>query len=330
MTTRINTLSICIPTFNRLHYLKESLDVLLPQAQHLDVEVCVSDNCSTDGTGAYLKKMAEKFPCLRFFVQKENIGLEKNMLSAISKGAHNYILPIGDDEVLPDGTLELLLQEIDDQSDVIILDGWNTDDKLVPKSRHLPINIRGVTFSNPAEAFTRLWDKMPPGSFMAARQCFVSTYSDRFLGTSHAYTGAIWESLADIHLKTGTCRIKCMSTPTVLLRGGEKSWRNDAGTIMLYEIPLWFQLLMSRDIYKVVVPPILNEFLQRQASLISLLRYRGNRQIDKKIVDGLVQMYSLTQISLMRKIIALPEMPLRLLFAAYDGAKSVVKSILRQ
>jgi glycosyltransferase involved in cell wall biosynthesis len=330
MTTPINALSICIPTFNRLHYLKESLDVLLPQAQHLDVEVCVSDNCSTDGTGAYLNKMAEQFPCLRFFLQKENIGLEKNMLSAISKGKHNYILPIGDDEVLPDGTLELLLQEIDDQSDVIILDGWNTDDKLVPKSRHLPINIRGVTFSTPAEAFTRLWDKMPPGSFMAARQCFVSAYSDRFLGTSHAYTGAIWDSLADMHHKTGTCKIKCMSIPTVLLRGGEKSWRNDAGMIILYEIPLWFQLLMERDAYKVVVPPILNNFIHRQTGLIRLLQYRGSGQLDKKMVDKLVEMYSSHQIGLMRKVIALPEAPLKLLFATYEHAKSIAKLILRR
>ena len=321
-------LSICIPTFNRLHYLKESLDILLPQAQRLGVEVCVSDNHSTDGTVSYLAEMAERFSCLRYCVQKENIGLERNMISAISIGENDYILPIGDDEILPNGSVEILLNEIDEDADVIILDGWHTNASLLPKRRHLPPDIQGATLTLPSEAFNGLWDKMPPGSFFASRQCFLTEYSDRYIGTSHAYTGAVWDALADKYLKTGACRVKCMSIPTVLLRGGEKSWRNDAAKIMLYEIPLWFQLVMENDVYKFGVLPIFNQYIQNQTRLARLLNYRGSGQLDKKLVNRLVGMYSEHQINMMKKVITLPVAPLKLFFAVYYGIKNIMKRMV--
>ena len=280
MTRNQHTLSICIPTFNRLHYLKESLDTLLPQAQHLGVDVCVSDNHSTDATVEYLKAMAVRFSCLHYKVQEENIGLEKNMVSAISMGKGDFILPIGDDELLPDGSLTLILNDINEDIDILILNGWHTDPYLVPRNEHLPIAIKGRSFLSPSEAFINVWHKMPPGSILAARAFFIPRYFDRFIGTSHAYTGALWDALAEKYRNTGKCTVKCMSAPTVLLRGGEKSWRADAGIIMLYEIPLWFSLLSKDKEYSTVIEPIRRKFLSQQTSLRSLLFYRSIDQLN--------------------------------------------------
>ena len=323
-------LSICIPTFNRLHYLKESLDTLLPQAQRLDVEVCISDNHSTDGTVGYLKEMVELYSCLSICVQKENVGLDKNMLAVIEMASGNYICQIGDDDYLPEGAVNLILNELEEGSDVIILDGWHTDAALLEKRRHLPPDIQGVTMSLPAEAFYCLWDKMPFGSFVADRKCFLSDCSGRYIGTSHAYTGAVWDALAEKYHKTGTCKVKCMATPTVLLRGGEKSWRNDAAKIMLYEIPLWFQLVMVNDVYKSVVAPILNKYIHSQTSLVQLLSYRALGQLDKQMLDSLAGIYPDRQIELMRKIVALPVKPLEWSLAGYFGVKRFIKWIVRR
>ena len=323
-------LSICIPTFNRLHYLKESLDTLLPQAQRLDVEVCISDNHSTDETVGYLTEMVKLFSCLRFCVQIENVGLDKNMLAVIAMASGNYIFPIGDDDYLPEGAINLILNELDEGSDVIILDGWHTDASLLQQRRHLPPDIQGATLSLPSEAFYFLWDKMPFGSFMAKRECFLSDYSGRYIGTSHAYTGAVWDALAKKYLKTGACKVKCMATPTVLLRGGEKSWRNDAAKIMLYEIPLWFQLVMVSDVYKSVVAPILNKYIQSQTSLVQLLSYRASGQLDNKMFDSLEGIYPDRQIELMKKIFALPVKPLEWSLVGYFGVKRFIKWIVRR
>ena len=193
----IPTLSICIPTFNRLHYLREMLETLLPQITENNVEVFVSDNNSTDGTSEYLNKLSNKYSVLRYITQHTNVGLEKNMVEAILAGTGSYILPIGDDEVLPAGSIVKILESIDDV-DVLILNGWHTDYKLTPTRIHLPESLQGCSFLRPDEAFISLWDKMPPGSFLASRELFINNNYCRYIGTSHAYTGAIWDALADI------------------------------------------------------------------------------------------------------------------------------------
>lgn len=313
MNNSIPILSICIPTFNRLHYLKESLDILLPQVENLNVEVCVSDNQSTDGTVIYLAGINKRFSKLKFIIQKENIGLERNMISAISIGQGDYILPIGDDEVLPNGTVEIILNELNEDSDVIILDGWHTDAYLLPKKRHLPNDIQGVYFSSPSEAFANLWDKMPPGSFMASRLYFSTDYLNRFIGTSHAYTGAIWDALANKYRENGECKIKCMSMPTVLLRGGEKSWRKDTARIMLYEIPKWFSLIMENEEYKSTVSPIRSDFLDQQTRIGTLILFRAMGQLDECQINELGQECSDKQIKRMYIVTKIPNFIIDLL-----------------
>jgi len=278
----IPILSVCIPTYNRLHYLKKALETLLPQAELHGIEVCISDNHSTDGTAQYLEALAASgAPKLRYVVQAENIGLDRNMMTVIRMGTGRYIYPIGDDDVLPDGSLKAILRELEKDYDVIVLNGWHTDPSLAPKSKHLSRAIAGSEFSQPDQAFGALWDKMPFGSFLASRDCFSNNDFKRFIGTSHAYTGAVWDSLADKAKVKGSCRVRCMEAPTVLLRGAEKSWAKNAGIIMLYEIPLWFDLLTKKEAYKKIIPNIRGQYLKRQTCFFSLVQFRFIGQLEK-------------------------------------------------
>lgn len=273
-------LSICIPTFNRLHYLKEALSALMPQAQVHGVEICVSDNHSTDGTAQFLEELARgRHSMFRYVVQESNIGLDRNMIAAIGMGKGQYIYPIGDDDVLPSGSLTDVLHGIEKGCDLLVLNGWHTTPSLNRTRIHLPEKIAGHSFTKPDAAFTSLWDKMPFGSFLGSRDCFETNYFGRFLGTSHAYTGAVWDALADISRKKGGCNVICMEKPTVLLRGGEKSWRRDAAKIMLHEIPLWFSLLREKDPYSKIVPPIMREYLKSQTRFLALLQFRAINQL---------------------------------------------------
>jgi len=323
-------LSICIPTFNRLHYLKESLDVLLPQAQKYGVEVCVSDNCSSDGTVDYLAQQADTFACLKFTVQKENIGLERNMVMCISMGLGRYVLPIGDDEVLPENSIYSILEELDEGVDVLILNGWHTDATLSKKTLHLPLSLQGELISSPLEAFELLWNKMPPGSFLAYRDCFQEKYFERYIGTSHAYTGSVWDVLAQKYRETGKCNIKCMAEPTVLLRGGEKSWRNDAAKIMLYEIPKWFSLLMENDEYKETIRKVRENYIKRQVSILTLLKYRAIGQLKCSEVEALSKELSFKQIERIKYVSRFPT-PLSLIVVnMHEALKKVLKMMMRK
>jgi len=323
-------LSICIPTFNRLHYLREMLECLLPQAESNGVEVCVSDNYSNDGTAEFLIDISHTYPCLRYIINSKNIGLDKNMLSVISMGLSQYIYPIGDDDFLPEYSLDLILLEIKKGGDVLILNGWHTTPTLVKKWLHLSPSISGHSFTRPNEAFISLWDKMPFGSFLAARDCFLEDYSHRFIGTSHAYTGAIWDALADIERNKGYCNVNCMTLPTVLLRGGEKSWRKDAALIMLYEIPYWFSLIMEKETYKQIVPSIRSEFLRSQTKITSLIQFRAIGQLERSDVSKLGRECTTEQVQKLKIVAMLPKIIAQLIVKTHGKLKAVVKMVLRK
>lgn len=323
------TLSICIPTFNRLHYLREMLETLLPQIAGNSIEVFVSDNNSTDGTSEYLSRLSNKYSALRYITQHTNVGLEKNMVEAILAGAGSYILPIGDDEVLPAGSIVKILESIDDV-DVLILNGFHTDYKLTPMRIHLLDNLKGRSFLRPDEAFISLWDKMPPGSFLASRELFSNNNFCRYIGTSHAYTGAIWDALADIEKTKGCCNVKCMTSPTVLLRGGEKSWRKDAALIMLYEIPYWFSLILEKEAYRKIIPAIRSEFLRSQTKITSLIQLRAIGQLDKSDVNKLGRECTPEQVKKLKIVAMLPRVIAQLIVKTHGKLSAVTKMVLRK
>ncbi len=324
------TLSICIPTFNRLHYLRELLEILLPQAESNGVEVCVSDNNSNDGTAEFLIDISRTYPCLRYVVNSKNIGLDKNMLAVISMGIGQYIYPIGDDDLLPEDSLHEILLEIKKGGDVLILNGWHTNPILVKKWLHLSPSIAGHSFIRPDAAFISLWGKMPFGSFLASRECFCEYYSHRFIGTSHAYTGAIWDALADIEKTKGSCNVKCMTSPTVLLRGGEKSWRKDAALIMLYEIPYWFSLIMEKEAYRKIIPPIRSKFLRSQTKTMSLIHLRAIGQLDRSNVRKLGRECTPEQVRKLKIVAMVPRVIAQFIVKTHGKLRAVAKRVLRK
>lgn len=52
MQESLPLLSICIPTYNRSTYLRESIESIIHQSEFIsgDVEIVISDNASTDNT----------------------------------------------------------------------------------------------------------------------------------------------------------------------------------------------------------------------------------------------------------------------------------------
>ena len=77
--------SICIPTYNRKDYLKETLDSIFAQT-YKDYEVVVIDDGSTDGTKDMIDKAGYN---LRYYWQ-ENVGqaTTRNRLTKLSRGQY--------------------------------------------------------------------------------------------------------------------------------------------------------------------------------------------------------------------------------------------------
>jgi glycosyltransferase involved in cell wall biosynthesis len=104
-------LSLCIPTYNR----GERLNKLLAQIDDLSesvksrIQVCVSDNCSTDSTPEVIKAWREKLNLLTIR-QELNIGLSRNFQAVVGLPTTPWLLGMGDDDLLvPHGLEKVLL-----------------------------------------------------------------------------------------------------------------------------------------------------------------------------------------------------------------------------
>lgn len=93
-------ISIVVPTFNRAHYLVQTIESALAQ-DYAKLEVLVCDNASTDST----PELAEKYtsnPRFRYVRNDRNIGLVANFRKAIGLVNGDFFLYLGDDDYLTD------------------------------------------------------------------------------------------------------------------------------------------------------------------------------------------------------------------------------------
>jgi glycosyltransferase involved in cell wall biosynthesis len=105
-------LTICIPTHNRRKALEECLESVLPQADALGVGVCVSDNCSSDGTWQALEALKLQYPWMQIMRHTRNIGFRDNLTGAVLSSRAHYVWPIRDTLVLLPGALEFMVTEL--------------------------------------------------------------------------------------------------------------------------------------------------------------------------------------------------------------------------
>lgn len=105
-------LSICIPTYNRAHYLKRCLDGIVlgfdNEAVKHAVEVVVSDNASSDNTQELVKSYQSRFSNIHYFRNAENLGMDKNIINSVMKASGQYCWNIGDDDLIQNGALEVI------------------------------------------------------------------------------------------------------------------------------------------------------------------------------------------------------------------------------
>ena len=117
-------LSLCIPTYNRSAFLRESLEAALSQiaeASYLDqVEVVVSDNASTDTTAETLEHLRVSYPQIRLRVhrQTENRGPDINIYQTVQMAEGEFAYLVSDDDVLLPGAVVTLMELISEHPDL--------------------------------------------------------------------------------------------------------------------------------------------------------------------------------------------------------------------
>ena len=115
MTDSTPLLSITIPTWNRATFLRETLMQLHNELQDVAagmVEIVVSDNWSQDTTSTVVEQAMQAGLALSYIRNHENIGSDANIAQCFNRAQGKYVLILGDDDLLVDGALRLLLQHL--------------------------------------------------------------------------------------------------------------------------------------------------------------------------------------------------------------------------
>ena len=125
------------------------------------------------------------------------------------------------------------------------------------------------------------------GLLFFKKSLFKKGYYNKFIGTSHPYSGFIWEAISLIE----TPRIYCGTKPVVEFNDVKRTYLKDEFKIKYYEIPLWFNLLRSSYII-INDRMIFNNYLIFMSSFNRLLYHRANDKFYLKNVQNYMSFFS--------------------------------------
>lgn len=115
-------LSICIPTYNRSACLAACLESIVSQLPlEKEIEICISDNASTDNTQEVAMRYARQYPFIHYRRNSVNVGADRNIYEVprLSKGT--FVKLQGDDDYFRPGTLSVLLKALQQNEDCSLL-----------------------------------------------------------------------------------------------------------------------------------------------------------------------------------------------------------------
>lgn len=107
-----NTLlvTIGIPTYNRADgFLKTALQSAIDQT-YTNIEIIVSDNCSSDNTEAVVKEFSDTR--IKYFKHKTNIGANNNFNFCVKQACGEYFLLLHDDDIIDNDFIEVCVNAI--------------------------------------------------------------------------------------------------------------------------------------------------------------------------------------------------------------------------
>lgn len=115
--------SICIPVFNGEKYINETMDCVLGQT-YKNIEVIISDNCSTDRTIELIKNYNDAR--VKIFSNEKNMGIKYNYLKVFTYATGKYLMFMGADDGMALTTIEKEVAILEDEryKDVSLVNGY--------------------------------------------------------------------------------------------------------------------------------------------------------------------------------------------------------------
>jgi glycosyltransferase involved in cell wall biosynthesis len=102
--------SVALCTYNGEKFLRAQLDSILSQS-HFKLEIVIVDDRSTDGTIDIVKSYAAKDARVKYYINAENLGYNRNFEKAIGLCTGEYIAPSDQDDIWEFAKIETMLMQ---------------------------------------------------------------------------------------------------------------------------------------------------------------------------------------------------------------------------
>ncbi|MDM2941659.1 MULTISPECIES: glycosyltransferase family 2 protein [unclassified Citrobacter] len=249
--------SFCIPTYNRSQFVDELLYSISNQLPHsLNIEVCISDNASTDNTRESIDIWRSKYNFPIIFQQHtENIGPDRNYLAAVNMGTGDYCWIFGSDDLLANNALALMEKKLADGFDIYLCDRKEFDISMTkvsnPHRRWISGGSRLFYFRNDSD-YIEYFNKCNSvgGVFSYLSSIIVKKekwsnvkFDDSYIGTAYSHVFILLNIINNPH-----ATLQYISKPLAYCRGDNDTFESN-GRARRIKIDFIGYLKLRKDLY---------------------------------------------------------------------------------
>ncbi|MFM7406065.1 MAG: glycosyltransferase family 2 protein [Cuspidothrix sp.] len=109
--------SIIIPTYNRIGYLKEAITSAIEQT-YQNIEIIVCDNCSSENPQSLIESFND--PRIKFHRHPENIGMLANQFHGFKIATGKYVASLHDDDLWNEDFLAKLVPHLEENPYLVL------------------------------------------------------------------------------------------------------------------------------------------------------------------------------------------------------------------
>jgi len=225
-----NSLSICIPTYNRAQLLRENVTELVCAIRGAHVRIYIADNASSDNTREVVAELQDSYPYIHYHRHEENI-FDANFPFVLRQSSSDYAWLLGDKHRISAPWIqEILTLLTSSKPDALVV---NVDG---PRVRDVPTKV----YTDPNDLLAELgWHMTLVGSLIYSRALIERIDFERFSGTNFMHTAGLFEGIAQ-----HDSRVLWLNEPVILYsRSPARAvWRTDAFKICL---EIWGNSILS-------------------------------------------------------------------------------------
>lgn len=107
-------ISIIIPLYNAQDYIQKTIESCIKQS-YSDFEIIVVDDCSNDNSALVVQEFEEMDPRVHYYCNEKNMGVIKTINNGLYRCNGDYVLVLGNDDLLDYRHLEIAVNKIKGQ-----------------------------------------------------------------------------------------------------------------------------------------------------------------------------------------------------------------------